>query len=618
MITAITASLLAEWLLKGAVVSATAALGVTVLRRAPAAVRRGVLVAGVGGPAALPLMPTMLPVWSPAEPPPVAAPAAETAVRTIPRAGTRVDGVGPEEAALVSAPSAAGPFEIFSTVWALGSALLLVRLIRDHRRAAAVRGSAIVDATGQRTSTAIDTPMVLGVLRPVIVLPAGPALSPAARPAALAHERAHLAAHDTRVLCLADVLCALRWFDPLSWWTARRLRLECELAADDVVLASGTRPADYAELLLGMTRSATGPRVALGVSGGDAGFRIARVLEGRGRRLARGSVWAAAGSGLLFAAAVGCAGPEMAPTAEPSFAPPAESGFALPLVGGDEVVQAKVDEALHELVADEAPLAVGVVVVEVESGRVLALSGRGPRGDAEALDALEPASTVKPLVAAAALEAGLSREVRLDTRGQVELDGRVLTDAHPAETLTVEDVLVRSSNVGAVRIAEAVGAARVREVLVRFGLVAPDAPAWSPVQAGLATAGAGLSTTPVQIARAFATLGNGGLDPVRGERVVSRETAHALLGMLEAVVERGTGQGALTEALRTAGKTGTLTLRGPDGDPWTRASFVGLAPVETPRWAVYVRVDTRAQGASGGTVAAPLFRRIVEALARDC
>lgn len=358
---------------------------------------------------------------------------------------------------------------------------------------------------------------------------------------------------------------------------------------------------------------------AVGAGGADAETRIARVLDGRRRLPRRRLALAGASFGALVAAVVGCAGPE---AEDPSPALPellaVESPVPQPIVGRDEIVQAKVEEELLKLEADDAPLAASVVVVEVETGRVLALAGAGPKGEEAALEPIEAASVLKPLAAAAALEAGLARDHRFETGPVVEVEGHPFRDHDPAASVDVEGLLVRSSNAGAARLAEAVGPAALQDLFTRLGLASPHDARWGPLRAALSAAGIGLKASPAQLARAYAVLGNDGVDPVRGEAVVSPENARAVREMLEAAVEHGTGRAALVEDLRVAGKTGTMEAVGPDGAPLTRTSFAGFVPADAPRWVIHVRVDTRKSGATGGSVAAPLFRKLAIALNRDC
>jgi beta-lactamase regulating signal transducer with metallopeptidase domain len=620
-----TTTLLFEWALKGALLLGAAAVALRGMHQAPANLRRFVLATAVVGTLALPLAPRWLPLALPAAAPLPAASLAEAAPALPVGARLAAEPTAASMTAAAPANTTSSSSAWLVGLWAAGALLLLARLGLDHARARALKRRARATADGVAFSDEIDTPMVVGVWRPTILMPADAGNTPAPHVAAsLAHERAHLANHDTRLVFLADVLRALRWFDPLAYWAARRLRAECELAADDAVLAGGVRPSEYAALLLSLATPrlspSVAPTVALGAGGAGVRERIERVLDGRRRAPKTRQAWTVGVLGGLFAAAVGCAGPAV-DAAEP--APIAAPGAAIrqPIVGLDEVVQAKVTEELFKLQADEAPLAASVVVVEVETGRVLALAGVGPQGDETAQEGIEPASVLKALTAAAALEAGVTPQRRFTTGATLEVGGHVLKDAQPASALDLESILAQSSNIGAARLAETVGPAALQNAFARFGVTPANTPAWSPLQAALGASGVGLLARPVDIARAYATLGNGGVDPLTGDAIVSGATAGAVCRLLEAAVEHGTGQGALVDDLRLGGKTGTLTVRGPEGDreaDLTRASFAGLVPIDAPRWAIHVRVDTRAAGATGGRVAAPLFRRIALALSRDC
>jgi cell division protein FtsI (penicillin-binding protein 3) len=132
-----------------------------------------------------------------------------------------------------------------------------------------------------------------------------------------------------------------------------------------------------------------------------------------------------------------------------------------------------------------------------------------------------------------------------------------------------------------------------------------------------------LSSTPLEVAAAFAALANGGVYhaptfvPAHddGERVVRAETAATVLELLEgATSDRGTGKAARVEGVRVAGKTGTAHLgKGVDTSDYY-SSFVGTAPLENPRYVIFVGAETPRDGGTGGQVAAPVFGRVMTRL----
>lgn len=332
-------------------------------------------------------------------------------------------------------------------------------------------------------------------------------------------------------------------------------------------------------------------------------------------------------------------------------------------------VQATVEGELDALLADPKLRADGAtaLVLDPGSGEILALGSRGvvPAAEAEkeynpgrlaVQTAYEPGSTMKIFSVAAALERrtiGVADVFDCESGSWQTAQG-VLHDAAPHGRLTVGEILAVSSNIGAQKIYRTLGKEQLEAALARFHFGEPPAvqlPAaspgalptagrWSEAQAAAIASGQGLRTSPLQTAAAFAALANHGLynaptlvrrvtapggalvwqhQPSR-ERVISAATAETVLRLLEQVVhsERGTGQAAQVPGYLVTGKTGTAKLV--DGDARSAryyGSFVGALPARTPRLLVLVGVTTAQSGYTGGTVAAPAFRRIAERAAAE-
>jgi cell division protein FtsI (penicillin-binding protein 3) len=267
-------------------------------------------------------------------------------------------------------------------------------------------------------------------------------------------------------------------------------------------------------------------------------------------------------------------------------------------------------------------------------------------------DVYEPGSTFKIVTASAALEEAVVRPSDLiDTNpGYLVLPGRRIRDTHNYGVLPFEDVIVKSSNVGAIKVGMRTGAERLERYVHRFGFgeaLAPDLAGqsrgiWNPAgldEGGLASVSMGyqISVTPLQMATAASVVANGGvlMEPhvvravVRGSnredvapkalrRVISPRTASTLTTMMEGVVSpRGTAHAANLERYQVAGKTGTAhkVVNGRYSDTEYNASFVGFVPSRNPAFTILVVVDTpRADYYYGGLVAAPIFKRIAEAV----
>jgi cell division protein FtsI (penicillin-binding protein 3) len=261
-------------------------------------------------------------------------------------------------------------------------------------------------------------------------------------------------------------------------------------------------------------------------------------------------------------------------------------------------------------------------------------------------DTFEPGSTLKPFTIAAALETGkVSPTSLVDTApGTLTIGGATIHDAHREGTLTVEQVVQKSSNVGAAKIALSLPASTIWQTLSDAGFGAAPrtgfpgevggrlrpAKSWRPIEQATIAYGHGMSVNLVQLARAYTVFATDGelkpvsllkVDgPVAGRPVITPDTARAVRHMLEMVVlPGGTAPKAQVIGYRVAGKTGTAhKLEGRVyGDKYI-ASFVGFAPVSNPRLVVAVIIDEPAAGQYyGGAVAAPVFSNVMGAALRQ-
>ena len=310
---------------------------------------------------------------------------------------------------------------------------------------------------------------------------------------------------------------------------------------------------------------------------------------------------------------------------------------------------------LESAVRQHRAKAGAVVVLDARSGEVLALanypgynpnnrsntSSKAMRNRAIA-DLFEPGSTLKPFTVATAIETGkLHPNTLINTEhGVFAVGDRKIHDAHPESMLTVAQVIQKSSNVGAAKIALALKSETMWQGLADSGFGAQtgsnfpgeapgklrDPKTWRPIEQATMAYGHGISVNLLQLARAYTIFANDGelkpisllkLDaPVAGKKIFSERTAHALRDMLEMVVlPGGTAPLAQVAGYRVAGKTGTAHKL-EDGRYVNHyvASFVGFAPASNPRLVVAVMIDDPS-GAEyyGGEVAAPVFSKITGA-----
>jgi cell division protein FtsI (penicillin-binding protein 3) len=310
-----------------------------------------------------------------------------------------------------------------------------------------------------------------------------------------------------------------------------------------------------------------------------------------------------------------------------------------------------------------------VVVMRPETGEILALAnyptfnpnipGEFPADswkNRAVQDVYEPGSTFKIVTAAAAIEEGVLRPSDpIDvSQGYIKLEGRrPIYDEHRYGVLTFEDVIVKSSNVGAIKAGFRIGADRFSRWMRRFGFgrglmphVAGEStgivtPPGAIDESGLASMSMGyqVSVTPIQMAAAVSAIANGGqlmephlvraivkdgvreaIEPKALRRALEPQTAAVVTSIMEGVVERGTARTARLDRYRVAGKTGTAKKAIPGGYSETdrNSSFVGFLPSRRPELTILVVIDTPRSGqVYGGTVAAPIFKRIAEAAMRE-
>ncbi len=257
-------------------------------------------------------------------------------------------------------------------------------------------------------------------------------------------------------------------------------------------------------------------------------------------------------------------------------------------------------------------------------------------------DSFEPGSTMKPFTIAAALESGAYRPVsRIATApGYYRVGRRTIRDAHNYGTIDLTTIIEKSSNVGASKIALSLAPKRLWSLFDRAGFGRPtevglpgevvgrlpDYVDWRPIEQATLSFGYGLSTTTLQLARAYTLFANRGrvvrprlvLDErreVESESVVSERTANEVLQMMAAVISpQGTGRRARVRGYRVAGKTGTVQkiVDGAYSDEHYVALFAGVAPLAAPRLVMAVVVDEPSNGVYyGGQVAAPVFSRVM-------
>ena len=321
----------------------------------------------------------------------------------------------------------------------------------------------------------------------------------------------------------------------------------------------------------------------------------------------------------------------------------------------DSKVQFFAYQKLRDTVTAHKAKAGSVVVLDAVTGEVLALAnypsympdkrknltGEQLRNRA-VTDTFEPGSTMKPITVAMALEAGrVTPQTLIETGpGRYAIGGFNITDTHNYGTLTVEGVIQKSSNVGALKIAQkmtphemwdtytALGYGQKPQIQFRGAVTGRVRPwkTWRPVEQASMSYGYGLSASLFQMAHSYTAFAHDGriipltmlksTEPATGVKVFSPENARAVRHMLQmAAAPGGTGQLAQTVGYSVGGKSGTAHKQVGKGYASNkyRAWFTGMAPIDTPRIIVAVMIDEPSNGQYfGGVVAAPVFSEVVQ------
>jgi cell division protein FtsI (penicillin-binding protein 3) len=324
----------------------------------------------------------------------------------------------------------------------------------------------------------------------------------------------------------------------------------------------------------------------------------------------------------------------------------------------DAKLQSLAFGALKSAVEQHRAKAGALIAVDVRSGEVLALvnvPSFNPNNRARLTgaqlrnrvitDLFEPGSTLKPFTVALALESGrVTPQTRVVTApGHLTLARHTIRDVHPAAEMSVAEILQKSSNVGAAKLALAQPREAMWDLYQRVGFGQPpqlgfpgaaagklrDARSWRPIEQATMAYGHGMSLSLVQLVRAYTVFARDGElvpltlvkspVPASGERVLSVQTARAVRAMLELAVQPGgTGPRARLVGWRVAGKTGTAHKleNGTYAADKYLSSFVGFAPASAPRLVLAVMIDEPAGQYYGGTVAAPVFAQVMQGALR--
>lgn len=320
----------------------------------------------------------------------------------------------------------------------------------------------------------------------------------------------------------------------------------------------------------------------------------------------------------------------------------------------DAELQSMAYEEIKRAVAENKAESGTAVLVDVQTGEILAMANApsfnpndpNRKGFATAAarnraitDTFEPGSTVKPLVVLTALQHKATYMDEVINTRPFTVNGHTIKDVAPRESLTLTGILQKSSNIGVSRLALRLPSiALLIDTYNKIGFGKDtglglggevrgsngDRKRWSDIERATLSYGYGLNVTPVQLARAYATLGSFGIyrplsitkvdPPVIGERVLPEKVTRDVVHMMESVAQKGEGgQHAAVEGYRVAVKTGTIHKleKGQYVEKYI-AYTAGVAPASDPRYSLVVIInEPKAGNYYGGAVSAPLFSKIM-------
>lgn len=333
----------------------------------------------------------------------------------------------------------------------------------------------------------------------------------------------------------------------------------------------------------------------------------------------------------------------------------------------DREIQYKAEVELKEAVKKYKAKAGSIVVMDPENGEIYAIASvpgfnpnklstirDGNSRNRAITDLYEPGSTMKVIIACAALDEGLcSPSTAFHLEPTIKIGQKTIKEAHPrpAKTFTFSEIIQESSNVGAVKIGLMLGKERINDYLEKFGFrekTGVDYPGeatsyylnvddWAQTTLANIPFGQGICSNQLMMTRAYAVIANDGI-PVkphflidatdkrgriieearvtRQKRIIGESTCAKMRGILEKTVLDGTGGLAKVQNYRVGGKTGTAQKAKVNGRGYEKgkyiASFIGMAPIQDPKLVISVAIDEPEGAIYGGAVAAPTFSKIAE------
>lgn len=449
---------------------------------------------------------------------------------------------------------------------------------------------------------------------------------------AIAHEGQHHRQGDCLFAYLIEFTRIIFWFNPcITYWRDQFEELQ-ELACDEALISKNNVSAhDYGTCLFDVSKTVStsvhhyqGNLVCTAkmipankIQTSLITRRICMLSEYQNERLSKTLL-----GSILALSAVVVIGPLCTAYAAKGVIPQNANSNAINMSSIEPSIQTIAAKEISRAVTQSHAKSGAIVIADAHTGKIVAFAEAGTTKEKNSWRSrvFTPASTIKPFIVAAAIDAGVTSPSKTyDCHSPYQIDGKEFINNEPnVGNLSLSDAVTISNNVCMIKVAQETGAVKTRETLSRFGFDTRSG--WDKNDSdalNLANITIG-SSTPVTLqtlTNAYTILANKGhLSDSNSETAVSEETANTVTQLLENVVTNGTGKRAAMTQASVAGKTGTLSN---DTHTSTLALFAGYVPATSPRYVSIVvienaKVNGSMLNANGGNVAAPVFRNALE------
>jgi len=449
---------------------------------------------------------------------------------------------------------------------------------------------------------------------------------------AIAHEGQHHRQGDCLWAYVIEFSRIIFWFNPLiNYWHHNFQELQ-ELACDETLVSRNMISAhDYGSCLFNVTKAASQylhahqqnlactAQMIFGHENKKSLItrRICMLSKYKNDRLSKTML-----GSLLAISAISIIGPLSGAYAAKGLVSQSSTLSSIDTSSIDPKIQNIAEKEISSAVNKSHAKSGAIVIADARTGKIVAFaeSGKSIEDNSWGSRIFNPASTIKPFIAAAAIEAGVTSESTIyDCHEPFKVDGKQFTNSNPKiGKLSVSDAMANSVNTCMIKVAQEAGSEKTRQTLSRFGFdmdTAWDNNNSDALNLANATMGSSIPVTLGTLTNAFTILANKGhFITANSGNAISETTANSVTHLLEKAVTAGTGKRAAINNVQVAGKTGTLS---DDAHTSSLALFAGYVPSNAPRYVAIVvvenaQVNGSLSKANGGNIAAPVFHNALE------